>query len=69
MKNYIGQPQRGSNQLCHNIWQIHVLGQLLGLSKTCGFQNREIIRVVDTQVHIYCYKHGYETLSDYSVLL
>ena len=39
----------------------------MGLSKTCGFQNRETIRSADAHVHLYCYKHGYGALSDHSV--
>lgn len=41
----------------------------MGISQTCGFQNREALWSVDSHVHLYCYKHGYGTLSGHPVLL
>ena len=43
--------------------------RFLELSKARGFQNRKTTWPADAHVHLYCYEHGYGTLSDPPVLL
>lgn len=55
-------PPKKSNQLCCNVWRIHVSGWFLGLSKACCLQDWKALWSDDTYVYLHRHKHGYGTL-------